>query len=293
MASDFAAHGCTHMAAAISYYALVSLVPMGIVLIALASYVFDPADVERRVLDAVNDLFPLQVEGRNNVLSVVQSIIDARGLLAVIGLVGTLLSASAMFGALRTALNNAWHVQATHSWPVQKLIDVGAVVAIGALFLTSVAATGVLQIVRTATEDLGFLTDLTGPGWDIFFILLPTFISFTAFAVIYRFVPNRHIPWEYVLLGSLLAALFFEIAKNAFAFYLRYFTTFDETYGSIGVMLAFIAWIYVSGVITLVGAEVTSEYARTVEEEKARQKVARPRPIAAPTMTDLPEAPGS
>jgi membrane protein len=254
------------MAAAISYYALVALVPMGILLIAVASFVFGEVDVQRRVLDAVDSLFPLEIEGRRNVVDVVDSIIDARGTLGLIGILGTILAAGAMFGALRTALNNAWDVRPTRPWVIQKTMDLGAVLAIGALFLASVAATGFLQIARNATEDLGFLSDLTGPGWDVVFALLPPFISFVAFAVIYRFVPNRHVRWDYVVLGSLLATLFFELAKNGFAYYLRYYTTFDETYGSIGAMFAFVAWIYVSSVITLIGAEVTSEYAKMVEQ---------------------------
>lgn len=294
VASDFAAHGCTHMAAAISYYALVSLVPLGIVLIAIASFVFTEFDAEKRVLDVVDGLFPLRVEGRQNVVNVVDRIIDARGILGVVGIFGILLSASAMFGALRTALNNAWDVKPTHPWIVQKIIDIGAVMAIGVLFAASVAATGVLQIARNVTEDLGYLSDLTGPGWDFVFVLLPPFISFTAFAVIYRFVPNRHIRWEYVILGALLATLFFEVAKNGFAYYLRYYTTFDETYGSIGAMFAFIAWIYVSAVITLIGAEVTSEYARLMEAERAKPKVEKaipaPRPIK-PDTSSLPPEP--
>lgn len=282
VANDFAEHGCTHMAAAISYYALVSLVPLGIVLISIASYAFSSFDFQRRVLDVVDTVFPLQIQGRANVVQVVQRIIDARGVLGAVGIFGILLSASAMFGALRTALNNAWDVEATHSWPVQKLIDIGAVCAIGLLFAASVAATAILQIARNVTEDLGYLSDLTGPGWDAVFALLPPFISFVAFAVIYRYVPNRHIRWEYVILGALLATLFFEIAKNGFAYYLRYYTTFDETYGSIGAMFAFIAWIYVSAVITLAGAEVTSEYAEMIEEERLKEKSRprRPRPVS-------------
>ncbi|HET9200855.1 MAG TPA: YihY/virulence factor BrkB family protein [Dehalococcoidia bacterium] len=276
VAHDFAEHGCTHMAGAISYYALVSLVPLGILLIAIASFIFSSVDVERRVLDVVDDMFPLEVEGRENVVEVVDSIIDARGFIGLMGLIGVTVSAAAMFGALRTALNNAWDVKATHSWPVQKLIDILAVGAIGILFLASVAATGVLQVARNVTEDLGYLSDLTGPGWDIVFALLPPFISFTAFAVIYRFVPNRHVRWEYVILGALLATFFFEVAKNGFAYYLRYYTTFDETYGSVGAMFAFVAWIYVSSVITLIGAEVTSEYARMMEAEEAKERVKRP-----------------
>jgi membrane protein len=293
VARDFAAHGCTHMAGAISYYALVALIPMGIILIAIASYAFESVDVQRRVTEAVDSLFPLEVEGRENLVGVVESIVEARGLLGIVGLIGVLLSASAMFGALRTALNNAWDVKATHSWPVQKLMDIGAVVAIGLLFLASVAATGVLQIAREETEELGGLSDLTGWGWDIVFTLLPSFISFVAFAVIYRFVPNRHIRWDYVILGALLATIFFELAKNGFAYYLRYYTTFDETYGSIGAMFAFIAWIYVSSVITLIGAEVTSEYAKVMEEREARaaSKSVAPAPARTPDVPEFPSTP--
>ncbi|MPZ24036.1 MAG: YihY family inner membrane protein [Dehalococcoidia bacterium] len=294
IASDFTAHGCTHMAAAISYYALVSLVPLGILLIAVASYAFNDVDVERRVLDVIDNLFPLEVEGRENVLGVIDSIIDARGLLGTVGVLGTVLASAAMFGALRTALNNAWHVRPTHNWPVQKLIDIGAVAAISVLFLGSVAATGFLQVARSITEeDFDYLPNLTGLGWDIVFLLLPSFISFAAFAVIYRFVPNRHIRWEYVIGGALLATLFFEVAKNGFAIYLRYFTTFDETYGSIGAMFAFVAWIYVSSIITLIGAEVTSEYASTVEASKTAAAEWEPEAAAATPADRLtPTPPG-
>ena len=92
--------------------------------------------------------------------------------------------------------------------------------------------------------------------------MVPAMFSFGAFVVLYRFVPNAPIKIGDVWPGALVAAIFFEVIKNGFSFYLANFGRYDVIYGSLGAVVAFLFWMYLAAVVLLLGAEVASEYPR-------------------------------
>ena len=81
------------------------------------------------------------------------------------------------------------------------------------------------------------------------------------FLLIYKFMPNTKTYWKYIWPGAVLGALLFEVAKNLFIFYLER-STYQSIYGSVTPVIVLLLWAYVSSLILLAGAELSSEYGR-------------------------------
>ena len=96
-------------------------------------------------------------------------------------------------------------------------------------------------------------------------------VDWAAFTVIYAFVPARRVPFRLALVGGVLAALAFEVAKRGFTFYITHVQTYQMVYGALAALPLFLVWIYVSWAIVLVGAAITATLAESADREAARK----------------------
>lgn len=263
---EFGDDRCTQMAAAISYYALFSLFPLLIFMVSIFGIFLQSSSLQEELINHVLDFIPLTSdEGRNEVRDAIGAIAGISIPLSVVGLLGLAWSASAMFGAIRTSLNVAWDLEAPRHFFKQKLLDLAMVAGVGVFFLLSIGTTTLLRTTQEVSSDiLGPLSSNTAFFWRAIPHLLPAMFSFGAFIVLYRLVPNAPIKTRDVWVGALIAAIFFEILKNGFSFYIANFGRYDVVYGSLGAVVALLFWMYLSAVILLLGAEVASEYPRVM-----------------------------
>ena len=250
----------TTVAAALSYYLLLSIFPMILLAIGAASYFVDRETVKDEVIGAFNDVVPLQNEGEGDINEAVDGVIDARGAIAIFGLLGLAWSAASFFGALRTAINDAFEVTQSRPFPVQKLMDLAGVIVLGLIFVVSILLTFLLQLLRATTDSLPLVDDATGVFWGLAAFFVPLGISFMAFAIVYKFVPNTEVEWKHALIGAAPAAVLFELTKLGLSFYLSYFGNYEATYGTFGAIIAFLFWGYLTGIYLILGAEIASEY---------------------------------
>ena len=255
------------MAAAISYYVLFSIFPLLIFVVGILGLVLQDSQVQQDVVDAVLDFVPLsETEGRDEVTQAVEGVAGlGSGVLGLIGLVGMAWSGSAMFGIIRRSINTAYDLDTHRPVVQQKLIDLAMVAALGLFFIASVAATAFLVIVRERSEDIPHLGDFAqdvGFLWDAASYLVPLAFSFVAFTVLYWFVPATTVRLRDVWPGALFAAFAFEAMKVGFTVYLNNFSNYDLVYGSLGAVIAFLFWVYLSANTMLLGAEIAAEYPR-------------------------------
>ncbi|HXG42052.1 MAG TPA: YihY/virulence factor BrkB family protein [Dehalococcoidia bacterium] len=259
-------HGCSLLAAAISYYVMFSLFPLIIFAAGVTALVLRDADLQRRAIDAILEELPLSpTEGRQDLEDLFRSISGpTSGGLGLLGLVGSAWSASNMLAAVRRSLDVVFE---TPSRPLvrAKLTDFAAMAALGLLLLASIALSLLLVLAQRLLAGEG----AAGAALDALLLalsfLLPLGVSLAAFLFLFVWVPAARPSLRQALPGAAVAALLFEVAKNVFGIYVRNFANFDVVFGSLGAVAAFLFWVYLSATIMLYGAEVV---AAAMGEEK-------------------------
>jgi membrane protein len=252
--------GCSHRAAAISYYVLFSMFPIVIFSVGILGLILRDPELQAELVDTIMESIPLSPdEGREDVSGALEQVAGTPiSAIGAIGLVALLWAGSAMFGVIRSALNTVYRVQTPRPIVLSKLLDLVMVLTIAPFFVMSVVATSALRFARDAVEDLpvigGLAADL-GIGWWIASTMLPILVSFTAFFFLYWLVPARRMKPAYIVIGALLAAVLFEAVKIGFNIYLENFGRYDVIFGSLGAVVAFLFWVYLSASIMLLSAE--------------------------------------
>jgi membrane protein len=258
-AANYAGHGGTVHAAAVSYYVLFSLFPLLIFAVAvLGLLVRDPA-IQDRVVTAIVDQFPPEVNLRSQVEAVVSRV--AASSVTALGLVGLLTAvwtASGAFGALRRALNRAFDVPGAQSFVRGKLVDLLGVFGVVGLVLASIAATALLGVVRMLAVEYA-AGSVPDAAWRLASFLVPFGLSFLTLLVVYRLIPNRRVRLSVLWVGALLAAVGLELAKAGFGFYVTTVSRSQEVYGALGGAILFLLFVFVVANIVIVAAEVTAE----------------------------------
>jgi membrane protein len=119
------------------------------------------------------------------------------------------------------------------------------------LLATSTAAT-----TYVVSLSMGLAPDLLGRRE--LFRVVSALLAMIAFFVVYKTVPHRHVPWRHAVLGSAVAAVLFEAAKELFAVYVRNASTYSTVYGAVAALPLFLVWIHLSWMVLLLGAELTA-----------------------------------
>lgn len=252
----------THLAAGVAYYAIFSIFPLLLGLLAISGQVLASEAIGQSFLRYVTANLP---GSEDLVAKNISQVVQFRGVLGIGAIIGLLWSASAVFGAISRSVNRAWDVPRDRPFYIAKPLHLGMAFVVGVIFLMSTTATSVIEVLSDPSRDLGI------PGQGFFLGLgvahvalraLPWGLNFLFFLLIYRFVPNCKTYWRYVWPGALLAAVLFETAKGLFIWYLDNLASYEQVYGSLTSVMVLLFWIYLSALILILGAEVSSEYGR-------------------------------
>lgn len=251
-------HEGPRLAASLSFYSLLSLAPLVILTIAVASVVFGRSEAEDVLIGEVRDLMGSAGAGT------VQTVIEhgkephATGLASAVGIIILLLGASSVFGELHSALNKIWGVQAPGDTGLlslikSRLISFALVFSVGFLLLVSLLFSAALAAFgRFFTAHLLLPTGLLAATNG-----LVSFVGvFGLIAMILRYVPDVILCWRDVWQGALATAILFTIGKALLGLYLGK-TAVASAYGAAGSLIAVILWVYYSAMIFYFGAELT------------------------------------
>lgn len=252
-------HDAPHMAASVSYYAVISLFPLVLALSAIMGWVAGPESRQDELVDFFVDHLP---GSEQFVRDTVQGATKYRETLGVVAAAALLLAASAVFGSITRVVNLAWGLKDPpfyKSKPRQLAMALG----VGILFMASVALTGVLQWAGSIEIDGRSMTDILGGQVVAIVLRLPAaLVSFSIFLIIYKYLPSVRVDWRDVWRGAVLAGVLFELGKSLFLWYLENFARFEQLYGNVASVVILMIWAYVSAFILILGAEVSSEYNR-------------------------------
>jgi membrane protein len=252
-AKVYSAEHCSSFAAAIAYYALLALFPLAVFAVSLAGYLLrgDP-QAQERIVNLIMDNLPLDSQsGRQQLHDQLAAVTQGRVGLGLLGLLGTAYSASALFGAVRIALSAVFNVQRPRPLVQGKLLDLGMTLALGLLLFLSLGLTAVVTVVLRLAQDLfGGLAPLMSVLVTIGQFLVVPAVTAVICLILYTVVPP----------GAVLAAVAFEVLKLGFAQYVAHFGNFDAVYGTLGFVIVFLLFAYLSAQIVLFGATVTRAY---------------------------------
>ena len=247
-------------AAALTYYGVLSIFPGIIVLLSAFSLLSDESTATRAVDEVAPDRYADTINGFIGDLQKAQS---SAGLLAIVGLLGALWSASGYVGAFMRASNAIYDVP--EGRPIWKKLPtrLGVTVATGVLLVVSAF---IVVFTGGVAEQIG---DVVGVGegavlvWDI--LKWPVLVGLISlmFALLYWASPNaKHGGFRWVSPGGVLAVLLWIIVSAAFALYLANFANYNKTYGTLGGVIAFLIWLWISNIAVLLGAEFDAELER-------------------------------
>ena len=158
----------------------------------------------------------------------------------------------------------AWSEAEPRGFLKNRLMALGMVAALTALLTLSLASTTVLDVLpRFRVRLWGGVSVYQTALWAVSSDVVPGLFTLLVFLVLYRWVPSAKVRWSHAFWGSLVAALLWEIATNAFVWYLGSgLVQYELVYGSLGAVVALLFWIYIGGLTTLFGAHVSAAIAR-------------------------------
>jgi membrane protein len=251
------------LTAGLSFYFILSLFPLLILLAAAVGFLPIP-NLFERIVDSMSSFVPADSMGL--VRRIIRDVITPnRGRLLTLGILGTMWTASSGFAALITTLNIAYEVPETRPIWKTRLLAIGLMVVVGGLMI--LAGTSIF----VGPQFGGWLADKVGLGaaftrlWPV--IRWAIAISFTVVAVelIFYLGPNvkqRHL-WA-TLPGAVVGVGFWIGASYGLGLYFQNFANFNKTYGTLGAAIGLMVWLYYSWFMILVGAEINAEIIREV-----------------------------
>ena len=259
---EFREDDLTLLAAALTYYGVLSLFPALLVLLSLLGLV--GASATQPLVDNLAGLTPgpardILTNGIHNL----QRAAGAAGFAFVFGLLAALWSASGYVGGFMKASNVIYEVE--EGRPFWKLRPLQIAVTVLLVLLTAVIALAVV-ITGPLAQRVG---DVIGLGdtavavwsiakWPVIALVVSQIVAF-----LFWVAPNVRQPgYRWLTPGGLVAVVLWVAASAAFAFYVAHFSSFNKTYGSLAAVMIFLVWLWITNVAILLGAELNAEIER-------------------------------
>jgi membrane protein len=265
--SEFKEDKLSHWAAALTYYAILSIFPALLVMVSLVGLFADPERVTKVLTDTVSQLGPSSAA--ETFQGPIESITGSRGtagIMLIVGVVSALWAASGYVSAFADASNSIYEVE--EGRPIWKLKPLQLVVTFVLILLAAIVALA-LVLSGPIVGALGGALGLSDPvlvawrfaKWPAMIVLL-----LVIFGVLYYTSPNARVSGVKWVTGGALVALFtWIVASVGFALYVANVSSYDKTYGTLGGVVVFLLWMWLTNIAILLGAEFNAE------TERARQ----------------------
>lgn len=260
---EFSDDQCTDLAAALTYYAVLSIFPAAIALTSLLGLVGQAEKSVDTVLEVLDPLVSSDMLGtiEPTLQQIAQS--QSAGLTLVLGLLGALWTASGYVGAFGRAMNRIYEIpEGRPFWklrPVMLLITVVALVLMAAVLLMLVVSGPVAESIGNVIG----LGDAAVTAWSIAKWPVLAIAVVLIVAMLYYATPNVKQPkFRWISVGALAAIAVWVLASVAFTFYVANFSSYNKTYGSLAGVIVALLYLWLTNLALLFGAEVDSELER-------------------------------
>jgi membrane protein len=237
------------LAAGLSFYVVVCIVPFLLLVVVGGGFLLSNDTVLRGVQERLALILPVY---QSQIEAMLGAIIQNRGVSSVVGTVILVFFASQLFAGTRLVLNRILHAKG-HGFVHGTLYDLGMIVLLTVLFFVAIgvtAAFGWVQGVVMLAEPKSWVA--TGFRWAGVGLALG--LNTVLFLALYRLVPNTRVLWSSAAVGSMWAAALWEVAKEIFRWYIEGIGLYSAVYGSLGVTIALMMWVYYSALVFVLGA---------------------------------------
>jgi membrane protein len=270
---EFKADKLNHWAAALTYYAVLSLFPALLVMVALVGLFANPDTVTKFLTDVIGALGPASaVDTFNGPIESITANRGAAGIVAIIGVVSALWSASGYVGAFSEASNSIYEVEEGRPfWKLKPLQLLVTFICISLVAVTALALVVSGPLATAIGEAIG-LGDAAVTAWQFGKWPVMLLLVLVILHVLYYASPNAKVRKKWVSPGALLTLVVWIVASVGFAFYVANFGSYNKTYGALGGVVVFLVWLWISNIMILLGAEFNAE----LERERAIEDGMRP-----------------
>lgn len=279
---QYRADGLTNLAAALTYRSILSLFPGLIAFVALLGLVGQYPETFDAVLKIAGSIAPQSTV--NTIAEPMRQVITNKGgagALFGVGLAATIWAASGYVGTFSWAANVVWEARRGRSWYRQWPFNIG--VTIVALVLTTLVLMALVltgPVARAVGSQLGVgpetLEIWNVAKWPAVLIVVTLMIS-----GLYYIAPNVRPPnWRWLTPGAIFAVVVWALTSAAFGLYIANFDSFNKTYGTLGAVVTFLIWVWLTNIAALLGIELDSEIERerqlTAHEPGAAEQINLP-----------------
>ncbi|MBI4590210.1 MAG: YihY/virulence factor BrkB family protein [Candidatus Rokubacteria bacterium] len=247
--SGFFAHQGFFLAAGLSFYFLICLIPLLFLIVSLAGFILSSETATRQV---VNQLTPIVPVYQKEVTRTLLRIADTRTVSGILGTVILIVFSTQLFAATRLVLDRILGVKRGRGFFKGMLVDTLMIFVIGILCLAALGVTDLFTWLKVFV----FRPAKVPPEWVQYMsITLGIGLATAMFYLLYHYLPHRRIPRGAALAGALLASVLWEAAKQLFRLYIVTAGVYDQIYGPLGVLVAFVMFVYYSAIVFVLGAE--------------------------------------
>ena len=245
-------------ASALTFYTLLSMVPI----VAMGFGVAAGFGFDRKLEEFIIANFKGQEEVMNWIINMSYDVLEGveGGLLAGIGLIVLIWSVMQVLTNIENSFNAIWEVKKARSF-VRKLSDYLAIMLIAPLLI--IVSSSLSVYISTRLESVAQNVEViqtVSPYLESAFRLLPYTLVWLLFTIIYMIMPNTKVNFKYALIAGIIAGTIFQVTQWAYIHFQIGVSTYSAFYGTFAALPLFLAWLQISWLIVLLGAEISFAY---------------------------------
>ena len=250
----FLSDGCSYKASALTFYTLLSLVPILAIAFGIANQLGLEEYVERQLSTSLLD----QPEVANQLGLFAQSVLKNvhGGWIALVGTLGLLWTSLQLFSSIELSLNDIWKANKQRPF-LRQVRDYFWMLIFGPIFFVLSSSLSFLATSFISHLTLpGFLGHVSSPIFHTFIHPFPLMINWILFTFIYALLPNVHVPWKVAFSAAVVAGTIYQFVQTLYIYFQIGVASYGAIYGSFAALPLFLVWINTSWSVVLFGAEI-------------------------------------
>jgi len=251
----------TNQAAAISLYGILSFIPLFILTILVANFIFSShPNIQQDLIERVQEFHPYFSEALLNQLGQIE---QKKRILGGVGILSLIWFSAMIFSAIEKAMNIIFRSQRYRKYVASKLLAI-AMIPVG--WIVGIVSVGITYMATLLAQQ-----PLLSPDGVVLFpfihgilfrFILPYLLTVAFFTIVYKIIPTTKISWMNAFAGAAIFAVLMEIAKHIFTWYVSHYTRYRVIFGSLETVVILVIWVFYLALIFLFCAELIASYRR-------------------------------